>query len=411
LVDAPSATWLTSPVGAVSSTNPGVKLLRFGDTAQPANAVVPASLLNEIGEVSTLLEEGDGAARVVWIAGARGLLRCVLTDLPRETRPNSPMLRRVSPARPGASEEVRFEYSSPWFKSGEPMMYQTRLDGLTDAWSEFSAEPHTVFHRPPAGHFTFRVRARNADGLVGPESTHTFMIPKPWWLTPWMFGLYAIAAAGAVTTGVRWRLRTVQRRNAELEQIVTQRTAELRDAKGAAESANHAKSAFLANMSHELRTPLNAILGYAQILRKETGLSDKGRHQLGIVGRNGEHLLQMINEVLDLAKIEAGKMTLHAADFPLARVVKTAADLLEQRAAEKRLAFRLEFGAGLPRTVSTDEQKLRQVLLNLLGNAVKFTVYGEVVLSVARHDAHVRFEVRDTGPGIAPDQIEAIFQP
>ncbi len=196
----------------------------------------------------------------------------------------------------------------------------------------------------------------------------------------------------------------MRRRNAELEEQVKSRTRE-------AESANRAKSIFLANMSHELRTPLNGILGYAQILRKEQDLSDKNRRRLDVIGESGEQLLQMINEILDLSKIEAGKMTLQLGPVRLLRLVHGLVDLFQQRCFEKGLTFSFQIDPGLPKTLITDEQKLRQILTNLLGNALKFTHEGSVIFRVKRMDQLVRFEVVDTGVGIREADCDAVFQP
>ena len=188
----------------------------------------------------------------------------------------------------------------------------------------------------------------------------------------------------------------------------------LEEAKNAAESASRAKSEFLANMSHELRTPLNGILGYAQLLENETTLSEKQKAQVHVIHSSGEHLLSLINEILDLAKIEAGRLELEPSDFDLPDLLAQVAGIAGVRAEEKGLRFSHEVLSPLPVGVRGDPRKLRQVLLNLLGNAVKFTEEGHVVLKVGWHGEAVRrlrFHVEDTGVGIAPDALSEIFQP
>ncbi|HUG23463.1 ATP-binding protein [Piscinibacter sp.] len=187
-------------------------------------------------------------------------------------------------------------------------------------------------------------------------------------------------------------------------------------AKNAAETANRAKSAFLANMSHELRTPLNAILGYAQLLRRSEGLSARDAAGVVTVQRSGEHLLLLIDDMLDLARIEAGKVELYAESMDLGALLRIVDDIIRVEAQRKELVFDYRTIGDLPAVVHADEKRLRQVLLNLLNNAVKFTRQGRVALQVTTLEAdethaRVRFEVEDTGIGIRPEHLENIFRP
>jgi PAS domain S-box-containing protein len=200
-----------------------------------------------------------------------------------------------------------------------------------------------------------------------------------------------------------------------LEQLVGQRTQELRLTNEQLQIANTAKSSFLANMSHELRTPLNAVLGYAQILRMDGDLNPRQLAGVNTIEQSGQLLLALINDIFDLARVEAGKLVLHAGPANLRVLLDSVVDIVRMRAVEKSLEFRFDPAPGLPLSVVVDEQRVRQVLLNLLGNAVKFTDAGHVTMRVAaqRHGdrSRVRFEVSDTGVGMTAEDLARLFLP
>ena len=209
--------------------------------------------------------------------------------------------------------------------------------------------------------------------------------------------------------------REILRLNADLERRVRERTAELAAARDRAEEADRVKSAFLATMSHELRTPLNSVIGFTGILLQDLAgpLNEEQRRQLGMVQRSARHLLALINDVLDLSKIEAGQLAVSAEPFDADQLVARVMDTVAPLAEGKGLALRLE-AEGTAGVLVSDERRVEQILLNLLGNAVKFTERGEVVLRVQPLDAPrpgVRFEVRDTGIGISPDDLATLFEP
>ncbi len=199
-----------------------------------------------------------------------------------------------------------------------------------------------------------------------------------------------------------------------LEEEVQQRTADLVLARNAAEAANQAKSVFLANMSHELRTPLNAILGFSNMMRKDTLLPENERQNLGIINRSGEHLLTLINDVLEMAKIEAGRVQLENTPFDLGGMVRDVTDMMDIRAKEKGLRLLIDQTSEFPRYINGDEARLRQVLINLVGNAIKFTNHGGITVRLGTREnriSHLMIEVEDSGPGIAPENQQRIFDP
>ncbi len=208
----------------------------------------------------------------------------------------------------------------------------------------------------------------------------------------------------------------LQRHRDHLEELVRERTRELQAAKERADIANQAKSTFLSSMTHELRTPLNAILGYAQILKYDKSVGERQLTGLNTIQQSGEHLLALITDLLDMAKIESGKFELLTEPIMLEAFLIGIVDIMRVRAEQKSLQLAFEPSAHLPHTVILDENRLRQVLLNLLGNAIKFTDAGHIRMRVSASSASVSetrltFEIEDTGVGISKSQLDCIFQP
>ncbi|MGK7903327.1 MAG: CHASE2 domain-containing protein [Hormoscilla sp.] len=257
------------------------------------------------------------------------------------------------------------------------------------------------------------------------------------WVVPVFAPFLALATASILSTNY-YNLRRLKIINSQLaianvqletanntlEVKVKERTQELEKAKVAADAANKAKSEFLANMSHELRTPLNGILGYAQILQGDKDATRSQKKGIGIIHQCGSHLLTLINDILDLSKIEARKMELYPAEVHFLSLLTGVAEICRIKAEQKDIDFTYEAEKDLPKTIQVDEKRLRQVLINLLGNAIKFTDKGGVSLIVKvlekqqveseREEKDLvkfRFQVEDTGVGMTPEQLQKIFLP
>ncbi len=423
--------WVDQEVGRVSAARGGQW------------QVLPYRIADRIGEIEKFYPDKDDAtgSEVIWIGGTDGLAR---VDPSRLSAVGSPVkefstfIRQAQSLRaaganpqpqplpadgvkeplPHARNSVRFEFAADTLTIGARVRFQTRLEGFEGGRpSDFSERASAEYTGLPEGDYVFHVRARDVDGRTGREATAAFRVLPPPQRTAWAYAGYVLLGAAAIFGLVAWRHRAFRRKNVQLETLVAARTGELRAreaellrARDAADAANRAKSVFLANMSHELRTPLNAILGYTQILLKDTELSVRNRERLTTVGQSGSHLLAMINEVLDLSKIEAGKLTLTVSDFPLAPLLDDVCAATKGRAVEKGIEFHCENAPGLPRVVRSDPGKLRQVLFNLLGNAVKFTERGRVDFKTDPvADGRVRFTIADTGAGISAEELDKIF--
>ncbi|MBN1933706.1 MAG: response regulator [Anaerolineae bacterium] len=267
-----------------------------------------------------------------------------------------------------------FEFAALSYIAPGRNCYRYKLEGFDQGWNEASSKRRFAgYSNLAAGEYLFRVVGSNHDGVWNEQGVSLkVIVTQPLW----------------------------QKLQAEKE---------------AAEAANRAKSQFLANMSHELRTPLSAILGFTELMLHDEMLTTRQRENLEIIDRGGEHLLALINDVLDLSKIEAGKVELDVEVFDLHEMLLGLGEMFSLRAEQKGLTMVFDLASDVPQYVYADAGKLRQVLINLLGNAVKFTQQGSVTMNVKqgelRSDSQIRlvFEIQDTGVGIAPEELDKIF--
>jgi signal transduction histidine kinase/ligand-binding sensor domain-containing protein len=339
------------------------------------------------------------------------------------------------PELPADLERLEIDFTGLSLAVPEKVRFRYRLEGSDRDWVDAGARRTAYYTHLPPGGYRFAVIAANEDGVWNGEGASiAFDVATPLWRTWWALLLYVAAFVGAAYALMSWRWRALARANALLEARVAERTAALDEkvhqleeserrahqSEATALEASRAKSVFLSNMSHELRTPLNSIIGFSQILEDRLAgeLSEKHRRFLTNIHRSGEHLLQLINDLLDLSKIEAGRMELRAETLDAAPLIHELRELMRGISAEKRVEIELELPARLP-SLTTDPAKLRQVMLNLLSNAVKFSPPGSVVTVRAApvfagepplHEDGVRIDVVDRGVGIAPHHQEMIFE-
>jgi signal transduction histidine kinase/ligand-binding sensor domain-containing protein/CheY-like chemotaxis protein len=360
------------------------------------------------------------------------LTRFNLFNKPVPVGPESPLKQPIEASQAiqldYTDDFFEFEFAALHFSSPSENQYAYKMENLDEEWNYVGDRRFASYTNVPPGEYMFRVRATNSDGIWNEEGAALkIVIPPPFWQTLWFRLLSGVAVVGMISAVVALRFRAVEIQRQNLEIQVNERTQQLRQAmmdleqsKEAAEAANQAKSAFLANMSHEFRTPLNAILGFTQIMNRDERLATDQIESVEIIHASSEHLLGLINDVLEMSKIEAGRTTLNPKNFDIHNLVESLEEIFALRANANKVALNLELSPEVPPYVRTDEGKLRQVLMNLLGNAVKFTQDGKITLRVNCIDSSVtedgnslciHFEVEDTGPGIAADEIDQIFLP
>lgn len=314
---------------------------------------------------------------------------------------------------PGA-QSLHVQFTALSFAAPEKNRFRYLLEGFDRTWVEIPNRREATYTNLPPGHYRFRVQATNNDGIWSEAQTMpTLRVLPKFYQTYWFVGMcMGFAVLGALA--LHWqRTMDLQNQRSALARVVAERTAELREAKEAAESAARAKSEFLANMSHEIRTPMNAVVGMSHLLR-DLPLPREAHEYVSIINSSGAALLTVLNDILDFSKIESGKLQIAEDPFDLLVCVEESLELLGPMAANKNLTLLCQFDPSTPRMILGDAARLRQVLVNLVGNAVKFTNVGEVAVRVESADRAgrkvIHIAVRDTGIGIPPDRQHRLFQ-
>ncbi|HEV8183514.1 MAG TPA: two-component regulator propeller domain-containing protein [Candidatus Angelobacter sp.] len=321
---------------------------------------------------------------------------------------------------PGASVlagagELDFHYAALSYLAPRKVTFQYKLEGFEDNWATPSTPGLAHYTNIPPGSYTFHVKAANNDGMWNETgASFSFYLAPRFYQTQWFNSLCALVLVLSLVGIYLFRLRQVRMRERELVVLVGRRTRELQVAKELAEAATRSKSEFLANVSHEIRTPLNGVTGMLDLI-DNSELTIEQKQMVALAQDSASTLMVVINDILDFSRIEAGKLAFDVREFSLADTVAEAARAMTLRAHQKGLELAYQLDAAVPRFLMGDAHRIKQVLVNLLGNAVKFTEKGEVVLRVAeesrtQEEVCLRFSVSDTGIGIAVEKQRLIFE-
>jgi signal transduction histidine kinase/CheY-like chemotaxis protein/ligand-binding sensor domain-containing protein len=324
---------------------------------------------------------------------------------------------------------ISLEFAALDFTSVDKKQYAYILENFDKEWNFVGTRHTATYTNLPAGTYTFKVKYQNMAGVWSPVTPGlTIVIQPPYWLTWWFKVLVVLIVAGIILAIFSLRVRSIKAQKAILEKQVEDRTVRLAEmskservlreeaekAREEAEKANQAKSIFLATMSHEIRTPMNGVMGMATLLAT-TPLNSEQQEYTETIRTCGDSLLGVINDILDFSKIESGKMELDEQDFDLRDCIEGVLDVFAEKAARTNLDLVYQVEHNVPAQIIADGLRLRQILINLVGNAIKFTAKGEIFICVKLKEAigdgfELVFEIRDTGIGIPPNKLDRLFK-
>lgn len=402
-----------------SSWGQGLGRLSLDASGRPSWQELDVPALESIGLVQSLefmLEDGRA---IVWLGASEGLVRLDYAATAVVRTPPTPFIRldhrESSPAAGAVGAEFPFAEHHLDFRvfTGDPMRVrdwrlQTRLGQGAGAWSPATSRRTFEFSNLSEGNYRFEVRAVNAAGMASEPAVFSFRILPPWYRSKEAYAAYALALALGVWGTIRYRERRIRAQNERLETQVQVRTAEL-------VKANAAKDEFLAGVSHEIRNPMNGVIGISESLPVK-GLDPDSRRKFGLLRQCASHLSSLLEDILDISKVQAGVVELDARPFDLFELVEAVVAMTAADSEKRGIPVDVAISPAVPRRLVGDPRRIRQILLNFVSNALKFSGRGEVDITVwckatpNPDHTEVIFAVSDEGPGISAEEQQRLFK-